>query len=392
MADLAGNVLITQIGQPTAVVNSSLCGVIEEAFEHADHIEEIYGALNGVRGILNEDLADLGAENHKTIQGLRRTPSSALGTSMQPLQPQDESRVLQVIQQHNIRYFVVTGASDAMDVALRVQQMAQDAGYELRVMGIPKAADNNLSHTDHAPGYGSVARWLAIALRDVGRNNDATYQTHPIHVIETAGGSTGWMAAATALARDHDNAAPHLIYVPENPFNEDNFIAEVQQVYERLDRAVIVVDEGVKNQQGEPVGGAARLCQLVTERLRLSAVYDRPGSLQRASQVCVSRVDAEEAYTAGRKVISLAVDGYSGYMVTLLRDREAQQYKPIYGTARLEDVAGVGRPLPREYLNERANDVTAAFLDYVRPLIGGPLPEYVLLEKFPVEKKLTSAG
>jgi 6-phosphofructokinase 1 len=317
-----------------------------------------------------------------------------LGSSLQLLRLPDESRVMQILQRHNVRYFVMAGAGDAMNVALRVQQMAQAANYELRVMGIPAAADNNLSHTDHAPGYGSVARWLAIAARDAGRDNDATYTTSAIHIIETAGDTTGWVAAATVLARDHEDAAPHLIYVPEIPFNEENFLADVQHVYERLDRAVIVVSEGLKNEQGEPLGSgvASRLCQLVSERLRLTARCDQPGSLQRTSQICVSRVDTEEAYVVGRKVVSLAVDGYTGYMITLLRDRDAQQYKPIYGTARLEDVAGSHRPLPREYLNERGNDVTEALVEYVRPLTGGPLPEYVSLEKFPVEKTLDATA
>ena len=389
MADLAGNVLIALSGTPTAVINSSICGVIEEAFEYGDYVEEIYGALNGVAGLLNEDLVDLGEENHKTIQGLRRTPSAALGTSHVPLPSQDESRVLRILQQQNVRYFIMAGAGEAMHVAHRVQQIAQAAGYELRVMGIPMSPDNNLPHTDHVPGYGSLARWLAIALRDIGRDNDATCLTSAAQIVETSG-VTGWVAAATALARDHQNAAPHLIYAPEVAFNQDAFLADVQDVYEHLNRVVIVVSEGLKTEQNESVN-AASLSQLLTERLRLTSELIKPGVLQRSSQVCVSRVDAEEAHVIGRKAVSLMVDGYTGYVMTVQRDRESQQYKPIYGTARLEDVAGMNQPLPRNYLNERGNDVTDAFLEYVRPLIGGPLPEYVSLEKVMVEKRLSGA-
>ncbi|MDR7521546.1 MAG: diphosphate--fructose-6-phosphate 1-phosphotransferase, partial [Armatimonadota bacterium] len=250
MAPLRGNLIVGQSGGPTAVINSSLAGVIHEALEH-DAIEEIYGMRHGVEGLLAEQIVDLGRQSAAVIEGLRATPSAALGSCRHKLTATDYERLLTVLQGHNIRYFLYIGGNDSADTAWRLGRLAAERGYDLRVMSVPKTVDNDLVDTDHCPGYGSVARWLAVAVRDAGLDTEAIGVVDTVKVIETMGRNTGWITAATALARDHEDAAPHLIYLPERPLIRDRFLADVDRVYRRLGYAVITVCEGLKDERGE---------------------------------------------------------------------------------------------------------------------------------------------
>lgn len=396
MSTLRGNLIVGQSGGPTAVINCSLAGVVIEALEH-DAIEEIYGMVHGVEGLLREELIDLGRQSAAVIEGLRATPSAALGSCRHKLRDDDYERLLQILQAHDVRYFLYIGGNDSADTAWRLARLAAERGYELRVMSVPKTIDNDLVETDHCPGYGSVARWLAVAVRDAGLDTEAIGVVDTVKVIETMGRNTGWVTAATALARDHEDAAPHLIYLPERPFSRERFLADVDRVYRRLGHVVVTVCEGLRDEAGEYLsasgkavdvdrfghkqlgGAAAVLCDIVAEGLGVKARWDKPGTIQRVSMLAASPVDKEEAFEVGRVAVRHAVEGRDGHMVTLVRE-SSEPYRWTTGLAPLERVANAERKVPDEFIVPEGNGVTEAFLEYARPLIGPPLPHYSRLE------------
>jgi len=399
-----GNAIFAQSGGPTAVINSSICGAIQEALQHKE-ISAMYGSLHGILGVLNERMIDLNRESRRTIELLRQTPSSSLGSSRHKLKEEDYDRILQVLAAHDIRYFFIAGGNDSMDTANRVFKMAREKGYELYVMGLPKTVDNDLPVTDHCPGYGSVARWLAVSVRDAGLDTEAIYTSDTIKVVETMGRNAGWITAATALARQEENDAPHIILLPEIPFSRDKFLSDVERVYRKLGYALITCCEGLKDENGDyltasnrsldtdrfghkQLGGVGEtLCGMIAEGLKIKARADKPGTIQRVSAALASRVDLEEAYITGVQAVRHAVEGKSGYMVTLERE-PGVAYACKTGIVSLEEVANREKRVPREFIDAEGNGVTRAFLDYVTPLIGEPLPEYARLEKHFVQKLL----
>lgn len=401
MAKLKGNLIMGQSGGPTAVINSSLCGVVQEALRHSQ-ITGVYGMVHGIQGLLKENIIDLSKEEPEVIQGLRGTPSAALGSCRYKLQEDEYDKIVQIFKKYNIRYFVYNGGNDSMDTAYRVGELAKDQGYELRCMGVPKTVDNDIGITDHCPGYGSVARWNAIATRDAGRDTEAIGIVDNVKIIETMGRNTGWITASTALARDSEDSAPHLVYLPERVFDEESFLADVDRVYSRLGYALITVCEGLKDKDGKyltasdraidkdkfghkQLGGVADyLCSIIADNLEIKARFDKPGTIQRMSKRCVSVTDEQEAYLAGKMAVRKAVEGTSGYMITLVRE-SSEPYVCSTGLAPLEEVALSEKPIPDDYINEEGNFVTDKFIEYAKPLIGEPLPEYVRLEKVPAK-------
>ncbi len=397
MSKLKGNCIIAQSGGPTAVINASVCGVIQEAMKHAE-IEEIYGAINGILGVLHREIIDLRKESPRTIEGLKSTPSSALGSCRYKLKDEDYEAVMEAFKKYNIRYFFYAGGNDSMDTANRVNKLASEKGYELRVIGVPKTVDNDLPVTDHCPGYGSVIRHNAIAIRDAGRDTEAIGTTDKVKIFETMGRDTGWIAAGSALAREREDDAPHLIYLPERAVNIDKFLHDVQKVYDRLGYALIAVSEGLVGEDGEPLSASATgvdldafghkqygdvggyLAEVVKNRLKLKARWEKPGTIQRVAMDRASRVDIEEAYLVGKTAVQKALEDKSGFMVTLVREK-CQEYRISMGLVELEKVANKRKPVPAQFINEEGNDVTEAFLSYARPLIGGPLHPYVRLKK-----------
>ena len=395
---LKGNLVVAQSGGPTAVINASLAGVVEEGLRSDGAISGVYAALHGILGILNEELIDFGKESSHTIDLLRRTPSSALGSCRHKLTSDDYGRIIEVCKAHNIRYFFYIGGNDSMDTAHRVGVLAAEAGYEMRCMGVPKTIDNDLGYTDHTPGYGSVARWVASSVRDAGLDTEAIGVVDTVKVIELMGRNAGWITAASALARDHEDAAPHLIYLPERPITMQKVFDDVQKVYDRLGYCVIAICEGAKGPDGETLsastaavdvdafghkqmGGVADLlCKEISANLGLKARYDKPGTIQRMSVALASPVDQLEAYTVGQMAVKQAIEGISDKMVTLVRESN-DPYKWSTGLADLELVANAEKNIPDEFIAADSNDVTEAFFEYARPLIGGPLPEYAYLGK-----------
>jgi len=411
--ELVGNVLVGQSGGPTAVINASLAGVVSEALNH-ECIEEVYGALNGVLGILQEDLIDLASESQQAIRGLRHTPGAALGTVRYKLKKQqDFERVLEVFKAHNIRYFFYAGGNDSQDTADKISKLAQQQGYDLRVIGVPKTIDNDLIVTDHCPGYGSVIKYISTTIREIASDNAAMGQHDLVQIVEVMGRNAGWIAAGAALAkrRDHPHDAPHIILLPEVPFSADKFVEDVKRVLKREKYCLIVVGEGLVDADGNYVaaadktdafghaqlGGAAEFLQnLVEEHVTgVKARTVKLGSAQRAAAHCSSKTDNDEAFLAGQAAVQAAVDGQTDKMVTLIRG-DGDHYTVETGLVPLSEIANGVKKLPREWINEDGISMNFQFLRYAQPLIQGEvtvpydngLPALVHLEKRRVDKTL----
>jgi 6-phosphofructokinase 1 len=422
MAELVGNLLVAQSGGPTSVINSSLAGVIQEAGRH-ECIEEIYGGANGILGILNEDLIDINEERAKTIDGLRYTPAAGMGTCRYKIDfkkkpekaAQDMERLFQVFQAHNIRYFFYIGGNDSQDTSHKVHEQSIQRGYELRVIGVPKTIDNDLPHTDHCPGYGSVIKYNAATVMEVGLDvASMATDDGSCCIIEVMGRSAGWIAGGTVLAKRGNPAnPPHIILLPELVFQEDQFLAKVKETVEAYKYCVVVVGEGIKNAQGEEVGadksrldafghpvlaGAAeKLKQLVQGKLNTKTRTVTLGYAQRAAEHWASLTDANNAFAAGEAAVRAAVSGQSGHMVKIVRELQSNSsIKWTTGLQPLADIANVEHFIPRDWVSEDGFMPNEKFVEYARPLIEGEvkvpvesgLPKYVVLEKSKVEKKL----
>ena len=379
---LKGKLVVGQSGGPTQVVNSSLVGVIHEALAHGE-VTGVYGMLRGIKGVLEDTFVDLARESEETLSLLRRTPGAALGTVRYKLKAADYERIVAVLRAHGVRFFCYIGGNDSMDTAHRVHLAAQEMGYDLRAIGVPKTVDNDLAYTDHCPGYGSAARFVALALRDTGRDTAAMGPSSPVKIVEIMGRNAGWLTAAAALGRQEAGDAPHLVYVPERPIDDERVVAQVARVVAEREHCVIALSEGAVPDAGmaevdafghQMKGGVAEyLAGLIQKELGLKVRMDKPNYLQRSFSLCTSAVDAEEAYRAGRAAVQLAVEGQSDVMVTLERSA-GEVYRCEMGTVPLDRVANAEKLLPAAYLHPDGHDVTLAFLDYARPLIGDPLP------------------
>lgn len=384
-----GTAVVAHSGGPTAVINSSLYGVVDEARQHKQ-IKSLFGAQYGMTGLLSGDFIDLFAQSAQTMTAVSRAPSSALGGSRHEVQEQDLEQVLQVFRRHDVRFFFYTGGNGSMGTARQLQLAAQAAQYDLQVIGIPKTIDNDLLETDHTPGYGSAARFFAYALRDIGADNRAL--PNQVEIVEVLGRNAGWIVAASAFARNREDEAPHLIYFPENRLPLDTFLADVERVYARYRRCVVAVCEGQLDEKGEAFGADVRsgsrgalasnlghrLATLVSSNLRLRARSEKPGLLGRSSATVVSHADWQEAQLCGRAAVSAAIAGQAGVMVTLKRD-PSRAYAVSTGLVALEAVAFNERLLPPTFRNESERWVTPEFLSYAAPLVGH-VPAHQLLE------------
>jgi 6-phosphofructokinase 1 len=401
---IKGNLIIGQSGGATAVINSSLAGAVAEALKH-EEVGEIYGMLDGVQGLLREQIVDLRAQvgTPDRLERLKRTPSAALGMCRYKLKEGEQERILALLKKHNIRYFLYIGGNDSADTCHRLAQMSRAAGYELHAIGIPKTIDNDLPEMDHCPGYGSIARYLAIATQDSSIDTAAAHLVHPVKIIEVMGRNAGWVAASSVLGKRREEDGPHLIYTPERSLEPDHFLRDVQQVYGLYGHCVVVIGETVKDSQGKTLGAQGEpymvdsfghkyfhgpgnyLMGLVIKELGLTARYDKPGTLQRMSMLCASEVDLTEAWQAGEEAVRRAVAGETDLIITLLRANGPQgEYRCELGTTPLINIANTEHKMPENYLSPSGNYVTQAFIAYATPLIGGPLPEYLRLERKPI--------
>ena len=398
MSKAKGNLAVGQSGGPTVAINSSLCGVIQEAMAH-DEIGEIYGMYRGIRGLLQDQFIDLRRQSSEVIEGLRHTPGAALGTVRYKVTPKDYERILEVLKKRNIRYLHYIGGNDSADTSWQLYKLAADAGYELHVIGVPKTVDNDLWATDHCPGYPSAARFVAMAVRDTGRDTEAMGPESPVKIIEIMGRNAGWLTAAAALAREEEGDAPHLVYVPERPVSVEQLVEDVKRCYEEREHVVIAMSEGAQEAPGKTLGeeyapkeidafghrmkgGVSDfVATLLTGRLGLKVRLDKPNYIQRSLMVCASPIDLEEAYRVGRQAVKEAIAGRMEGMITLIRD-PGPEYHCSLGVASLGDIANRERMLPPEFMNEAGNYPTEAFFAYARPLIGELQPKYVRLTKY----------
>lgn len=388
MAQRGENCLIVVAGQPTAVTNSTIAGIVDEIGEGV-HIADVFGAVAGVGGIAEGKLLDLGAQKRKTIEGLKRTPGSVLSGRHRILSEDDANRIVETLRANEIGTVFFLGGLPAVGLQRFLISAAEKAGYPVLALGAPLSAENEVEGGDHTPGYGSAARFAATTLRNVGR--DAASAEEPITVVELLGAQNGWLAASTALARDEAHPAPHAIIVPERAPETEALVDELRRAYQKYGYVVAVTTQGARAADGSSLDGNA-LSQLLSERLGVPARLEKWGATARSSQADIARADAEEAYNLGSLLVKLVEDECTGYVVTIQRDlseraergdRETRErgYRSVEGTARLDQVSDSARRLPDEYLNEAGTHISQAFLDWAKPLIGGAMPEYVVLSE-----------
>jgi len=384
---MGDNLLIMHGGGPTAVINASLYGAIREAKLHKE-LDHIYAAKNGTGGLLREELIDLKNIPEEKLVLLLQTPGSAIGTSRDQLEQEEYNRMVEILEKYDIGYVLMNGGNGTMDTCGKLYKTCQHKGLDIKVMGIPKTMDNDIAITDHSPGFGSAAKYIAQSVKEVC----ADVKGLPIHVvvIEASGRNAGWITAASALADDGDGLGPDLIYLPERPFDEDKYIEDIKKMLEKKSGIVVVASEGLKNADGQPVvepifkvGRAtyfgdvsAHLANLVIKRLGYKARGEKPGLLGRASIPLQSSIDRDEAELAGKLACEAVLNGTAGKMVAFRRV-STEPYKMEPFLVDIDEVMMYERTMPDEFINEDGNGVTEAFKEWCRPLLGEKLPEMV---------------
>lgn len=412
------NAFYAQSGGVTAVINASACGVIETARKHPDKIANVYAGRNGIIGALTEDLIDTSQESDEAIAALRHTPSGAFGSCRFKLKDLETSkaeyeRLIEVFKAHDIGYFFYNGGGDSQDTSHKVSQIGEKMGYPITCVGIPKTVDNDLPITDNCPGFGSVAKYVAVSIREASFDVASMAKTSTkIFVMEVMGRHAGWIAAAGGLAAENEGDGPHIILFPEVIFDEAKFLAKVKEAVEKYDYCSIVVSEGVRNAEGQflaetglrdafghaQLGGVAPVvAQLVKDKLGYKYHWAVADYLQRAARHISSKSDVEQAYAMGKAAVELALEGKNAVMPTIVRT-SSNPYQWEVGHANLADVANVEKMMPKEFISEDGFGITEACREYLQPLIEGEeyppykngLPDYVKLKNAPVEKKLST--
>ena len=380
------NLLVAHGGGPTAVINSSLQGVIERARE-LDRHGKIYAARFGLEGILRNDLADLTDVPASAVNRLRGTPSSAIGSRRRRLEKADLPALLECLQQHQIDCFLYNGGNDSMDTCEKIAHYAAQAKISLKIIGIPKTMDNDLAITDHCPGYGSAARYAALTAAEMAAEASAL----PIHVVilELMGRNAGWVTAASTLAAGRA-ACEILAYLPERPVNEKRMLLEIERAFAKGRGLLVAVSEGLRRPDGTlladtgirdgfghimPGGTGQYLASRVLEQLGLKARAEKPGLAGRCSMGCISAADQEEAYTVGAYAVEAALQGETGGMVAIAAHRHPTYRYRMFLTP-FHTVANQEKLFPLEWIEEHGH-ISAEFFDYVAPLLGGALPKYV---------------
>jgi ATP-dependent phosphofructokinase / diphosphate-dependent phosphofructokinase len=413
------NAFYAQSGGVTAVINASAAGVIETARKYEDKIGRVYAGRNGIIGALTEDLIDTSQESPAAIAALRETPSGAFGSCRYKLKGLDQNRaeyerLIEVFKAHDIGYFFYNGGGDSADTCLKVSQIAEQLGYPLQAIHVPKTVDNDLPVTDCCPGFGSVAKYVAVSIREAGYDVASMAKTSTkVFILEVMGRHAGWIAAAGGLAAEKDGEAPQLILFPEIRFDEAAFLARVEDNVARHGYCAIVASEGLQNTQGQflsesggkdafghaQLGGLAPLLAgIVKDKLKLKYHWAVADYLQRAARHIASKTDVEQSYAVGRAAVELAVAGRSGVMVTIVRESDTP-YKWGLGETPLTGVANVEKKMPREFISADGFHITEACRNYLSPLIQGEdyphyrngLPQYVQLKNAAVPKKLKTS-
>lgn len=390
MSELKGALVYGQSGGPTSVINSSFLGVVEEAKKHGC-ITAVYGAAHGIRGIIDGVLYDIGKEDQKELALLKTTPGAALGSVRYKLKhfEEDESdykKILETFRKYDIRYFFYNGGNDSMDTCNKINAYMKKAGYDCRVIGVPKTIDNDLYGTDHCPGYGSAAKFVATACMEI--YHDATvYTTGSVTIIEIMGRNAGWLTAAAGIA-SYQGKGPDLIYLPEAVFDCEKFIADICRVYEQKSNVLVAISEGIKDKNGKYIseytfeaegdafghkqlgGAASYLAQLCKKHIKSKFRAIEFSLMQRCAAHIGSKTDADEAHMAGSFAVRSAIEGKSGFVVAFERTG-GKDYKCTPVLMPLESAANAEKKVPADFINAEQNFVTQKFIDYALPLIQG---------------------
>ena len=410
------NAFYAQSGGVSAVINASACGVIETARAHPDSIGTVLAGLNGIIGALVEDLIDTSHESDAAIAALRHTPSGAFGSARYKLKkldqdPREYERLLEVFRAHDIGYFFYNGGGDSADTCLKVAQLAEKTGAPIHAIHVPKTVDNDLPVTDNCPGFGSVAKYIAVSTREASFDVRSMAKTSTkVFVLEVMGRHAGWIAAAGGLASDERTPIPIVILFPEVDFDKERFLAKVDSLIKQFGYCTVVVSEGVKSPDGRfladqgltdafghaQLGGVAPVvANILREALGLKYHWAVADYLQRAARHIASKTDVEQAYAMGKAAVELALAGKNSLMPTIVR-KSTRPYVWEVGAAELSQVANVEKMMPREFITEDGFGITDACRDYLTPLIQGEdyppyvdgLPDYVTLQNVTVERKL----
>ncbi len=398
------NIVIGQSGGPTAVINSSLAGAMEYAFSR-EEIGTVYGMVNGIKGLLDNNLLNLNEMfegKDELIERLRLSPAMFLGSCRYKLSENnfdDYEKIVDVLNENNIGYFIYIGGNDSMDTVLKMSEYAEKNSIDIKFVGVPKTIDNDLVGIDHSPGFGSAAKFVSASVKDISYDT-SIYAIKSVHIVEVMGRDAGWIAASSALARDEDMVAPHLIYMPEVAFSTDRFVTDVEEKLSKYNSVIIVVSEGIKDENGKYISaksnkvdkfGHVMLCGtgeylkgLVEENFGCKVRCLELGVLQRSAGHYASVTDIREAYNLGVYAVSAALKGESGKFSTLKRI-STKPYIVEYGIQNVSVVANQEKKVPRNWINDAGNDVTQEMLDYLRPLVKGSpqipekngLPNYI---------------
>ncbi|NLB45319.1 MAG: 6-phosphofructokinase [Clostridiaceae bacterium] len=413
MSKLIGNAIFGQSGGPTAVINASAAGVFTEALQQTGVIRKVYGAAHGIVGILNEKFYDMGQEDPSELELLKTTPSSALGSCRYKLakaevDDTDYKRLLEVFKKYDIRYFFYNGGNDSMDTCNKISKYLQNAGYECRVMGVPKTIDNDLFGTDHCPGFASAAKYIATTIMEVYLDA-RVYDIGMITVIEIMGRHAGWLTASAALAA-HKGHGPDLIYLPEIDFDLDKMMADVKRIYAKEKKVIIAVSEGVQTKEGKFIpelvgevsvdafghkqlgGTASVLADYFKKEIGCKVRGIELSLMQRCAAHLASKTDVDESFLAGQTAVRCAVDGMTDFMVGFQRP-ESGPYACEIKLIPLSEVANAEKKVPREWINDEGNFVNEHFINYALPLIQGEstvaiedgLPRFARLKKVQAE-------
>ena len=383
-----GNLMIVQGGGPTAVFNTSLSSAISEAVSQQG-AGRVFGARYGMQGLVQDDIVELGQMTANDLEFLRNSPGAALGSSRYKPAEDDYDRMVENLRRHEIRFMIFMGGNGTMKGASLVSEHCRDAGFSVQVIGVPKTVDNDIAMTDRCPGFASAARYMAQTTRDLGM--DIRSLPQPVTILEVIGRSIGWLAAATALAKDREADAPHLIILPEKPFHAEKFLADLDQIVTKLGWAIVVATEGIRNLDGSLVyelkdathldplarpmtGGVGQfMANLVGEKLKIRCRTEKPGLIARAAMTQVSAQDQKDAELVGRAGVRALAAGETEKMVSLLPIGTESGYELVP----LSEVSDAERPLPAEWILDAAIPVGDRFFNYVKPLVGELTPYFV---------------
>ena len=388
------NVLVGQSGGPTTVINASLAGVLNAAF-NCEKIGTIYGMINGIQGLMDEHLLDMTKEfkgNEKKLEQLRITPSMYLGSCRYKLKNPEEDtsdleRVFEILKKYNIRYFLYIGGNDSMDTVNKVSKYAKEHDYDIKVIGIPKTIDNDLMEIDHTPGFGSAAKYIATSILEMAHDT-YIYYMQSVLIVEIMGRNAGWLTAASVLARNSYNDAPHLIYLPERDFSTEQFIEDIKEQLKKRKQVIVAVSEGIHDANGEYIsakstktdqfghvmlsGNGKYLESLVQEKIGCKVRSVELNVLQRCAAHISSATDVSEAFHLGEKAVDAVLHGHTDEMASLKRISN-EPYLVEYTTVPVSQVANKEKKIPSEWINEAGNDVTQELVDYLKPLIEGEM-------------------